>query len=121
MPDLEQRGAVRIDSFLKKSMFSLLHEAEAADDTYGIFAEPITEDAVPGYGLVVANPMDLSTVRSRLENRLYASIAELRNDLVLIYDNCEFYNQEGSTLYQESKRQRAVTMKKVKALLLEKT
>ncbi len=38
-----------------------------------IFSAPVSEEEVPGYSLVIQNPMDLGTVLEKLKNGEYAS------------------------------------------------
>lgn len=38
-----------------------------------IFSAPVSEEEVPGYSLVIQNPMDLGTVLEKLRNGEYAS------------------------------------------------
>lgn len=38
-----------------------------------IFSAPVSEEEVPGYSLVIQNPMDLGTVLEKLRNEEYAS------------------------------------------------
>ncbi len=38
-----------------------------------MFSAPVSEEEVPGYNLVIQNPMDLGTVLEKLRNGEYAS------------------------------------------------
>ena len=44
------------------------------------------------YLTIIKKPMDLSTVRTNLDNNEYDYIEEVLNDLQLIWDNCKLYN-----------------------------
>jgi hypothetical protein len=47
---------------------------------------------LPDYPAIVKNPMDLSTVKSKLLKGDYSSFDDLFADLQLIWDNCKLYN-----------------------------
>lgn len=71
-------------------------------DSDGIFAEPVPED-IPGYYATIQNPMDLSTIRSKIDGDEYESVAALLADLFLMYDNCEEFNEEDSLFANEAR------------------
>jgi hypothetical protein len=62
----------------------------------------VTEE-VEGYLDVIRNPMDFSTIRSKLESEAYASQHDLRDDLVLTFANCMAFNKGGSELFNLAK------------------
>lgn len=64
----------------------------AAVDEEDWFAAPVMESAAPGYIAAILRPMDLGTIRARAGRRGYRSVAELRDDLVLVVANCLSYN-----------------------------
>lgn len=63
--------------------------------TYGIpFLRPVEEekDGAPGYYTVVKNPMDFSTVQTKLYLRQYDTPQEFWSDVKSIFSNCQDYN-----------------------------
>jgi hypothetical protein len=40
--------------------------------------------------------MDLSTVKSKLDKKVYNSVEDVMDDIQLIWNNCKTYNLEGS-------------------------
>lgn len=52
------------------------------------------------YPLVIAHPMDLGTIKGRLESGHYSKHAQVAEDVRLVWNNCKAYNQEGSYLYK---------------------
>ena len=48
--------------------------------------------------------MDLSTVKSNLENGDYSTVKSCLDDLQLIWDNCKLFNVEFSQIYKMSVR-----------------
>jgi hypothetical protein len=63
------------------------------------FNEPVELDRYPDYLAVVKNPIDLGTIRKRLEAGHYATPAEVLADVRLVFDNARTYNPPGSDVY----------------------
>jgi hypothetical protein len=62
------------------------------------FLEPIDWK---GMGLVdypdiVKKPMDLGTIKNKIETKEYESAEEISNDIRLVWTNCMLYNPKGS-------------------------
>ena len=72
------------------------------------FKTPVNLALVPGYLNFVTRPMDLSTVKDKLKNRLYASPLDFRDDVNLIWDNCACYNQEGTPARTDGEAMRGI-------------
>lgn len=49
-------------------------------------------DTVPGYYDLIKEPMDLKTLRTKVEFRHYKSLIELEKDFQLLVNNCEKFN-----------------------------
>ncbi|KAL7811863.1 Bromodomain-containing protein [Trichoderma gracile] len=65
------------------------------------FLVPVNRDDVADYYDVIKEPMDLSTMESKLEADQYATPEDFIKDAKLIFDNCRKYNNE-STPYAKS-------------------
>lgn len=48
------------------------------------------------YPEVVKNPMDLGTIRKKLEANEYRNVNEVAADIRLVWSNCMLYNRDGS-------------------------
>ena len=48
------------------------------------------------YPELVKDPMDLGSIRSKLEEEVYLNIEEYLDDFELIWDNCKLYNIKGT-------------------------
>nr|XP_046919090.1 bromodomain-containing protein 3-like [Dermatophagoides farinae] len=61
------------------------------------FQEPVNAEKLqlPDYHTIIRKPMDLGTIKKRLENCYYYSAQECINDFRLMFDNCYLYNKEG--------------------------
>jgi hypothetical protein len=49
---------------------------------------------------VVKNPIDLSTIRDKLENGVYTDPWQYINDVQLMFDNAWLYNRKTSKVYK---------------------
>lgn len=62
------------------------------------FLQPVDPVAlnIPNYHEIVTNPMDLSTVQSKISNNQYENGDEFAADVNLIFENCYKFNPEGT-------------------------
>jgi hypothetical protein len=64
------------------------------------FILPVTDDIAPDYSQIIARPMDLSTMETKLLERDYRNKFEFIDDMNLIFLNCLAYNGlENGTLH----------------------
>ncbi|XP_071440826.1 bromodomain adjacent to zinc finger domain protein 2A-like isoform X2 [Hetaerina americana] len=73
----------------------LLSLLEAHDDAWP-FLLPVNTKQFPTYRKIIRSPMDLSTVRRRLQDGTYKSRDDFRTDIRLIFNNCETFNEDDS-------------------------
>ncbi|TNV81723.1 hypothetical protein FGO68_gene7309 [Halteria grandinella] len=74
------------------------------------FQEPIDpkRDNAPNYFNIIAEPMDLGTVKQRLNSNYYHTMQEFLDDMQLIFENCLKYHssvngESDSSLVKASK------------------
>ncbi|CAM9209877.1 unnamed protein product [Ascophyllum nodosum] len=62
------------------------------------FRSPVDPKAmnIPDYFQIVKKPMDLGTVKAKLEDGKYDGVEEVARDIRLIWSNCILYNSSGS-------------------------
>lgn len=77
-----------------------------AKDTGEIFIEPVDQTEVPDYSEIVKNPMDLSTMRAKIEAFEYNTLAEFKADFVLMINNCLAYNSKETAFYRAAIKMR---------------
>ncbi|KAJ1633648.1 Bromodomain-containing protein, partial [Pavlovales sp. CCMP2436] len=65
------------------------------------FREAIDPLELPDYFTVVTQPMDLGTVKQRLEGGDYDKLDEFEKDVHQVWNNCKLYNQPGSDAYRK--------------------
>lgn len=87
------------------AMHKLL-EAIMAKDTTNIFREPVDVTEVPDYVDIVKHPMDLSTMRNKLETGMYYTLDDLEADFDLMIRNCLAYNNRDTVYYRAGVRMR---------------
>lgn len=80
-----------LDEDTKEKLGSVLHGLRT-HEYYQTFACPVTEDVAPGYFEFIKNPMDLSTLRRKLESDKYSSLSGFIADATLMFNNCHTYN-----------------------------
>jgi len=62
------------------------------------FLRPVDERQVPDYYQVIKEPMDLSTVESKLNKEGYPNLTKFIGDITQIFDNCHYYNDSKSSI-----------------------
>lgn len=60
------------------------------------FGEPVRESYVPNYYQVIKNPMDLGTIKAKIDGRRYNNVYEFRDDVRLTFNNCRIFNPPGN-------------------------
>lgn len=55
-----------------------IHRMICRKDKEDIFQYPVTDDIAPGYSLIIEHPMDLSTMRKKIDTHAYKSLVEYR-------------------------------------------
>jgi bromodomain-containing protein 7/9 len=61
-----------------------LHRLISRKDKEDIFQLPVTDDIAPGYSTIIKNPMDLSTMKKKIESQIYMNITEYRVSVSII-------------------------------------
>ncbi|CAB4384525.1 unnamed protein product [Rhizophagus irregularis] len=84
-----------------KTILNKLLDSFEKKDAYGFFLEPVDTSIVTDYSTIISNPMDLGTMRRKVNNNEYTDIDTFKNDLALICNNCKTYNSP-ETLYYKS-------------------
>ncbi|EHB03275.1 Bromodomain adjacent to zinc finger domain protein 2A [Heterocephalus glaber] len=73
----------------------ILMQMESHDAAWP-FLEPVNPQLVSGYRRIIKNPMDFSTMRERLLRGGYTSSEEFAADALLVFDNCQPFNEDDS-------------------------
>ena len=77
-------------------------------DTYSVFAEAVTEEEAPGYYEIISQPMDMSTMWTKVDKGSYGRGVEAArafyDDFLLMFDNCYKFNDEDGEVVEEAAR-----------------
>jgi len=70
-----------------------------------VFNSPVdpVELGLPDYFEVIKTPMDLGTIRKKLENNCYDSLDVFKGHVNMTFNNAMLYNPEGSVVYNMAK------------------
>lgn len=70
-----------------------------------IFNEPVDAEklGLADYHYFIKKPMDLGTIKTRLEKRGYSSLEQFASDVRLTFDNAMTYNPPGNDVHQMAK------------------
>lgn len=71
-------------------------------DEYGFFLEPVNPEYVPDYLKIIKSPMDFSTMRTKIEKKVYRGISDFRYDFELIVNNAKLYNAKDTIYYKSA-------------------
>ncbi|XP_057950029.1 transcription factor GTE10-like isoform X2 [Malania oleifera] len=70
-----------------------------------VFNQPVDPEAlnIPDYFSIISNPMDLGTIKSKLDNNLYFSNEEFVADVRLTFSNAMQYNPASNSVHMMAK------------------
>ncbi|XP_075169426.1 bromodomain adjacent to zinc finger domain 2B toutatis isoform X2 [Haematobia irritans] len=74
---------------------TVLGEMELHEDSWP-FLLPVNTKQFPTYRKIIKNPMDLSTIKKRLQELSYKNREDFCVDVRQIFDNCEMFNEDDS-------------------------
>ncbi|ESP01057.1 hypothetical protein LOTGIDRAFT_140025, partial [Lottia gigantea] len=67
------------------------------------FSAPVDLSAFPSYAIVIEYPIDLSTIKARLENRFYRRVNAIQYDVRYLETNARKFNEPNSQIVQSAK------------------
>lgn len=82
------------------------------------FNVPVDEerDGAPGYYQMITHPMDLSKIKTKVENKEYKLFSEFEDDVRLMLSNCFKYNGPGTFVYNAGMELEAIFEKELSSL-----
>jgi hypothetical protein len=66
------------------------------------FNYPVDLDAYPHYAIIIGYPIDLNTIKQRLENRYYRRINSIQWDVRIIENNATRFNERKSDIVRQA-------------------
>lgn len=73
-------------------------------DPQQFFAWPVTDHIAPGYSQIISQPMDFSTMKQKIDDNVYASLADFIDDFKLMCNNAMVYNHPDTIYYKAAKK-----------------
>nr|CAD7429548.1 unnamed protein product [Timema monikensis] len=73
----------------------LLEDLESHDEAWP-FLLPVNTKQFPTYRKIIKTPMDLSTIKRKLQDLIYKSREDFVSDVRQIFNNCETFNEDDS-------------------------
>jgi hypothetical protein len=80
-------------------IMALLLDVLSRKDCFGLFARAVDRVAVPSYAKVIKRPMDFGTMRRKLDQHHYHSLASFWEDTLLVSKNAIKFNAPGAAHY----------------------
>jgi len=74
---------------------TLLSELGGHDESWP-FIHPVNHKQFPTYRKIIKNPMDITTIKRKLNEGIYKAREEFREDVSLMFLNCKRYNEDES-------------------------
>eukprot|EP00096_Caligus_rogercresseyi_P005761 TRINITY_DN2176_c0_g1_i4.p1 TRINITY_DN2176_c0_g1~~TRINITY_DN2176_c0_g1_i4.p1 ORF type:complete len:191 (+),score=68.61 TRINITY_DN2176_c0_g1_i4:292-864(+) len=74
---------------------TLLSELENSEEAWP-FLYPVNTKQFPTYRKVIKNPMDIATIKRRLDSGIYRLREDFCTDVRQIFANCEIFNEDDS-------------------------
>ncbi|KAG9132175.1 hypothetical protein Leryth_022227 [Lithospermum erythrorhizon] len=88
-------------------------------DIYGVYAEPVDPEELPDYHDLIENPMDFSTIRSKLSNGSYATLEQFESDVFLLCSNAMQYNEPDTVYYKQARSIQDLAKRKFQKLRID--
>ncbi|XP_063225828.1 bromodomain-containing protein 7 isoform X2 [Bacillus rossius redtenbacheri] len=99
---------------LQKLLDYLLKGLEKRDPQQ-FFAWPVTDHIAPGYSQIISQPMDFSTMKQKIDDNQYATLADYIEDFKLMCNNAMVYNHPETIYYKAAKKLLHVGLKMMTA------
>lgn len=95
----------KMDRSFKRYCGNILEALIKHPAAYG-FCEPVNpvKWGIPDYFSVISKPMDLGTVRNKLQNNMYFTVAEFKDDIKLTLSNAMLYNPPENLFHKNAKK-----------------
>jgi bromodomain adjacent to zinc finger domain protein 1A len=84
---------------LDKALSEVMKQNEA-----WAFLKPVTRQEAPDYHDIVKHPMDLGTIKYKLNSMVYTCNEEFISDLLLVFSNCEAYNPPTTRIFLDGQK-----------------
>nr|CAD7266158.1 unnamed protein product [Timema shepardi] len=83
------------NAILQDLLMELIHHKDAWP-----FLRPVQKAQVPDYHLIIKRPMDFGRIKNKLNMLVYVHNSEFIADTLLVFENCQMYNQSEAEEYK---------------------
>ena len=96
LPDEQWKGM--------QDILNYMYDYRTADgyDPSKVFHRKVNKRAIPAYYEVIKEPMALSTIKGKINTRMYKNFADFVRDFALISHNAQVYNRPDAGAYQDA-------------------
>merc|ERR1711881_820341 len=95
---------------------TILSELSGHEDSWP-FLTPVNTKQFPTYKKIIRVPMDISTIRKKLNDGIYKLRDEFREDVNLMFRNCEIFNEDDSPVGESGHNMRVFLDKRWSELI----
>ncbi|CAL8082046.1 unnamed protein product [Calicophoron daubneyi] len=81
-----------------------------------VFVRLPSKEEYPEYYKVIPEPIDLTTIKQKMDQNLYSAHQEMVSDLRLMFNNARHFNEEGSQVYNDAVILERVVKRRLKSL-----
>lgn len=67
-----------------------------------VFVQLPSRKELPEYYELIRKPVDFKRITEKIRGHKYRSMADLERDVMLVFENAQIYNLEGSVIYEDS-------------------
>ncbi len=100
--------------FCSSVLRELMHKKYAAFNfPFLVPVDPIRL-GIPHYTQIIKHPMDMSTVRRKLDTNQYENADDFESDVRLMLNNCFTFNRPGDEVYEMGRQLEAIFDEKMK-------
>jgi len=114
-PKVAPKGKSTLTPMEHKECLKIVDHLIAHPKSYW-FRAPVDAAMLPDYHTIIQQPMDLGTVKEKLEAGEYPTVMAFADDVHLIFANCKTYNQPGTDVYKKGEGLEAIFEKRFTAL-----
>ncbi|KAM6597634.1 hypothetical protein CsatA_008158 [Cannabis sativa] len=101
--DQQANGLPSVQWIPEKRILELILDILQRRDTHKIFAQPVDPNEVDNYYTIIKEPMDFSTMRTKLQEGHYTSLEKFEHDVLLITSNAMHFNSSTTIYYKEAR------------------
>ena len=69
----------------------------------GLFNKPVDTKLIPSYQEIIKKPMDLGTVKNRIQQGFYNTLKDCIDDIILVFNNATTFNPQNHFVHNSAK------------------